>query len=61
MNLLRIVAVLALLAMAGFCTFGFLATYEPPAWPTLRVGYAITATACLAGVGILCVRPRRRR
>lgn len=43
----------ALLAVAAFCLFGFLATYEPPAHPTLnltfRFAYALLGAAAAAG------------
>lgn len=53
MTPLRIVAAAALLAAAGFCLFGFLATYEPPGWPFLRVAYALVGLTLLAGAGSL--------
>ena len=41
-----------LLAFAGFCTFGFLASFEPPVdvhrpW---QIGYAIAGVGALAGI-----------
>lgn len=60
MTLLRIVTSAALLAAAGFCTFGFLATYEPPGWPFLRVAYALVGVALLAGAGLLATGRRGR-
>ena len=50
---LRIVLLLPLLAVAGFCAFGFLATFEPLpeaiAW-RWRLGYASLLVATGAGV-----------
>lgn len=59
MTLPRIIAALALLAVAGFCLFGFLATYEPPGWPVLRVAYAVAGAGCLVGAGLLALGRRR--
>ena len=42
-----------LLAVAAFCLFGFLATFEPTDRPgqflAFRIGYAIVGIGCLAG------------
>jgi len=46
----RIVGTMVLLAVAAFCAFGFMATYEAPGWPVLRTVYAVIAAVCLAGV-----------
>ncbi len=46
----RVVGTLVLLAAAAFCTFGFLATFEPPGWPVARAVYALIVLGCLAGV-----------
>jgi hypothetical protein len=47
---MRVLLGLVLLAIAAFCSFGFLATYEPVdgalAW---RVGYVAAIIACLYG------------
>jgi len=40
----------ALLSVAGFCVFGFLATYQPPGSPGLRIIYAAAGLFCLSGV-----------
>ena len=48
-TLLRILAALAFLALAAFCLFGFMASFEPsdaPRWPW-KIGYA------LAGIGAI--------
>lgn len=60
MALLRIVGVLALPALAGFCFFGFLATYEPPGSRTLRIAYAVVGVACVAGAGVVASGGRWR-
>ncbi len=58
----RIITALALLAFAGFCVFGFLASYEYPEvarrlpW---QIGYGAIGLACLAGAAMV-LRPRRR-
>lgn len=49
--------VIALLAVAAFCGFGFLATFEPTDnvaqfW-AFRIGYAVIALGCAVGVGRL--------
>lgn len=62
MTLPRIVGVVALLALAGFCVFGFFATHQPPettARVALRIAYAVVAVASLAGAGLLSVWRRR--
>ena len=45
----RGVATLVLLAMAGFCGFGFLASFEPPGHIAWKIGYALSGVACVAG------------
>ena len=48
-----IVSSLLLLAVAAFCLFGFLATFEPTDRPgqflAFRIGYAVVGFGCLAG------------
>ncbi len=46
----RIVLVVILLAVLAFCAFGFMATFEPPGWVGLRIGYAVVGALCLFGV-----------
>ena len=48
---MRFVTAIALLAVALFCGFGFLATFELPGWPVLRIVYALVGVACLVGAG----------
>ena len=55
---LRLWLALMLLPVAAFCGFGFLATYEPPGYPVLRLAYGILGVSCLVGAGRLVV-PRR--
>ncbi len=47
---MKVLLSLVLLAIAAFCSFGFLATFEPVdgalAW---RVGYGVAILACLFG------------
>ena len=55
---------LLLLAVAAFCLFGFLATFEPTDRPgqflAFRVGYAVVDIACLAGaIGSVVIAFRR--
>jgi hypothetical protein len=42
----RIVIVVVLLAVAAFCAFGFLATFEQTGSIGLRIGYAVLGTLC---------------
>jgi len=55
--LIAIFGSLVLLAVAAFCVFGFLATFEPTdraAWSVaFRIGYAAVGIGCLVGVGFL--------
>ena len=48
---------LLLLAVAAFCLFGFLATYEPTDKTTqfmmFRIGHAVVGIGCMIGVGLL--------
>jgi hypothetical protein len=50
-TLARVTFVVLLLAVSGFCVFGFLATYEPPGSPTLLVVYGTLGLLCVAGAG----------
>lgn len=51
LKLMHFALALALLGAAGFCVFGFLATYEPPGILELRIGYAAAGALCLLGSG----------
>jgi hypothetical protein len=46
---IRSVVALVLLAVAAFCGFGFLATFEPPGFVGLRIGYAVAIVLSLVG------------
>ena len=47
----RILGALTLLALAAFCVFGFLASFEPSETSRLpwKVGYAAMTIVCLTG------------
>ena len=40
----------AVLAIIGFCLFGFLASFEPPGFVAWRIGYIAAATICVAAM-----------
>ena len=48
---------LLLLAVAAFCLFGFLATFEPTDKVTqfmaFRIGYTVIGLGCVVGVGLV--------
>ena len=54
----RVALALLLFAIALFCGFGYLATFEPPGFVLLRYVYAILGGLCLAAVGLTLFRPR---
>jgi len=49
-----------LLAVAAFCVFGFLATFEPGQFMAFRIGYSIVGLGCIAGVILLIVNAARK-
>jgi hypothetical protein len=51
MKIMKWIIALILLAVAAFCLFGFLATYEPGVASAMafRVGYAAIGICCLLG------------
>jgi hypothetical protein len=50
-----------LLAVAAFCVFGFLATFEPTDNAiAFRIGYAVIGVGCLVGVGFLIANSLRK-
>lgn len=55
---------LGLLAVAAFCIFGFLATFEPTnnasEFLAFRIGYAVVGLGCVAGLIALIVKAVRR-
>jgi hypothetical protein len=59
--LVAIIGSLPLLAVAAFCGFGFLATFEPTDDAlAFRVGYAVIGVGCLVGVGFLIANSLRK-
>ena len=62
--LVTILGSLLLLAVAAFCVFGFLATFEPTdktaQFLAFRVGYTVIGIGCLVGVGFLIVNAVRK-
>ncbi len=53
-KIMRVLLALFLLAFTAFCSFGFLATYEPgDGHLTWRIGYGIAIMASLCGVARL--------
>jgi len=62
--LVAILGSLILLAVAAFCGFGFLATFEPTdnaaQFMAFRIGYAVIGLGCSIGVGILIVNAVRK-
>lgn len=59
-SLARIFGAVALLAVASFCVFGFLASFEPPTWVEFQAGYAALGCGCLMGAAAL-LGPRAAR
>lgn len=55
----RVVVSAALLAVAAFCAFGFLATYEPPGFPAARAVYGTVGAACVVAAGWALMRKGR--
>lgn len=64
MTFIRVAGAIWLMLVAGFCGFGFLATFEPgPNVVAWRIGYGVTGLACLAAAAWLLLgasRPNRR-
>ena len=56
----RIIGVLALLAIAAFCAFGFLASFEPGNGWEWKLGYGAVGCGCLVGVVALLRRKEVR-
>lgn len=61
---LMILGSLLLLALAAFCVFGFLATFEPTDRPEMfvafRVGYAVVGVGSLVGIVVLLSKSFRK-
>ena len=62
--LLAILGSVPLLAVAAFCVFGFLATFEPTNNPgqfmAFQIGYSVEGLGCLVGVILLFVSALRK-
>ena len=62
--LVAILGSLLLLAVAAFCGFGFLATFEPTDNTTqflaFRIGYTVIGLGCVVGAGFLFVNAVRK-
>jgi len=62
--ILTVVGSILLLAIAAFCLFGFLATFEPTDRPGMfvafRVGYAVVGISCLVGTIALILKGVRK-
>ncbi|MBI1325278.1 hypothetical protein GC170_19110 [bacterium] len=54
----RVALALVLFAIALFCGFGYLATFEPLGFVLLRYVYAVSGGLCLAAAGLMLFRPR---
>ena len=52
----RVLLGLTLLAAAGFCVYGFLASFEPPGYPAFKIGYVVIGLLCLTGGARVLVR-----
>jgi hypothetical protein len=50
---LRVVGAVFLFAVAAFCIFGFLASFELPGVPAIGIGYAACGIASLVGAARL--------
>lgn len=53
----RILGAMSLLAVALFCVFGFLASFEPGNGLPWKIGYGALGCGCLAGSVALFLRP----
>jgi uncharacterized membrane protein (DUF485 family) len=49
-NILRILIIPPLLALAAFCAYGLLATFEPGDFLAWRIGYSVAIALCFAGI-----------
>ncbi len=61
---ITILGSLSLFAVAAFCGFGFLATFEPTddvaQFMAFRIGYAVIGIGCLVGVWLWIAKPVRK-
>lgn len=55
----RVLVATVLLAIVAFCAFGFLATFEPPGFVAMRIGYGIVGLACFGGAVWALLAKRR--
>ncbi|HBN79509.1 MAG TPA: hypothetical protein DD473_27545 [Planctomycetaceae bacterium] len=62
--IVAIIGSLLLFAVAAFCVFGYLATFEPTNNPgqfmALRIGYSVIGVGCLVAIGFLIVNALRK-
>jgi hypothetical protein len=49
----RLILTLVLVAIAAFCCFGFLASFEPPGFLVFRWLYGAACVACVVGIAAL--------
>lgn len=57
---MRFVIATASLAIAAFCVFGFMATFEPgPRAIPFRIGYSVVGVLCLVAA-VAALVPRRK-
>jgi hypothetical protein len=52
-RVLRLVAAVVLLALAVFCAYGFVASFEPGDFQVFRIGYPLVGLLCLAAVWLI--------
>ncbi len=61
---MTLIGLMMLLAVGAFCTFGFMATFEPTDNPRMflafRVGYAAVGLGCVVGTVFMIVKSVRR-
>jgi hypothetical protein len=53
---LRLVAAVLLVALAAFCAYGFVASFEPGDFLIFRIGYPLAGLLCLAAAVYLVRR-----
>ena len=59
--IVAIIGSLLLFAVAAFCVFGFLATFEPTSNAmAFRIGYSVIGVGCLVGIGFLIVNAAKK-
>jgi hypothetical protein len=55
----RVVGTVFLLAVAAFCVFGFLATFDPADFVVIRIVYGVVGSGSLLGAGCLVASKTR--